>query len=479
MSKAMKKTISGFLLFVFFLTCSFGHPFKPRHFVLIDTDGGIDDMRAICMLLASHDTRVLGITVTSGVLSSGNAYVKVRSLLNTLRHEGIPVGITPSGIRGLDHEPAWKAVWGDEGSVNLSDAIPGQELIQWIFDHTSDPITFVCLGSLSAAETYHGLLPDFTRRIKTVLWSTGQINPPAGFNHELSPGSFDHLIQSGVPVEAVSGGSFPGNGYDKTMRSMIENLPSPYAKAFMNGFRIESPYRFRWFDEMVPVYLHYPGIFTTDTLGTVLFHSLADFSSFASLPGAFRAILNNETEVTNQVLKSIPAGPSAYMPDVQPMVTETIRKYGKDEWDAGVLANELHRHLGVYAIIGVKMGIRALEYFGAGIDELSIVSHAGLVPPYSCMIDGLQVSTGATLGHGLISVASGNPPEPVADFTYMGRTIRLSLEKETAKKIASEIRELNLIHGLDSEIYWELVRILAIKYWAQLDRHVVFEISQL
>ena len=61
--------------------------------MIVDTDGGIDDIRAITMLLASPDVRVLAITVSPGVLSAENAYLKVRSLLNSYFHEGIPVGI--------------------------------------------------------------------------------------------------------------------------------------------------------------------------------------------------------------------------------------------------------------------------------------------------------------------------------------------------------------------------------------------------
>ena len=30
----------------------------------------------------------------------------------------------------------------------------------------------------------------------------------------------------------------------------------------------------------------------------------------------------------------------------------------------------MHRHLGIYAVIGTKMGMRAREHFGAGIDEV-------------------------------------------------------------------------------------------------------------
>ncbi len=69
------------------------HPWKPGHYIIIDTDGGIDDMKAISMMLASPDVRVLAITVSPGALSADKAYIKVKSLLNSFYHEGIPVGV--------------------------------------------------------------------------------------------------------------------------------------------------------------------------------------------------------------------------------------------------------------------------------------------------------------------------------------------------------------------------------------------------
>jgi pyrimidine-specific ribonucleoside hydrolase len=154
-------------------------------------------------------------------------------------------------------------------------------------------------------------------------------------------------------------------------------------------------------------------------------------------------------------------------------------KYGHDEWTSGVMANEMHRHLGIYAIIGVKMGIRAREYFGAGVDEMSVISLAGMTPPFSCMNDGLQISTGATLGHGLIRIASDSLKLPVAEFTYLNRKIRISLKSEIRDKVEAEVKELSRIHGLDSDIYWDLVRNKAIRYWANYNRHEIFTIELL
>jgi pyrimidine-specific ribonucleoside hydrolase len=181
----------------------------------------------------------------------------------------------------------------------------------------------------------------------------------------------------------------------------------------------------------------------------------------------------------NQVIRIMPTDPEFYFQDVTPFVKDIIQKYGENEWTSGVLANELHRHLGVFAIIGVKMGIRAREYFDTGVDEFRALSHAGSVPPLSCMNDGLQVSTGATPGHGLLTVLNDSISMPVAEFTYMNNRIRLSLKPDIASKISKELKEINFVYGLDSNTYWELVRKNTLIYWKDLDRHDIFIIEKL
>ena len=189
-------------------------------------------------------------------------------------------------------------------------------------------------------------------------------------------------------------------------------------------------------------------------------------------------IIAGETVERNQVIRAMPTEPSFYFEDIAPYVKEIIQKYGMDEWTSGVLTNELHRHLGVYAIIGVKMGIRAREYFNTGVDEFKVTSFAGSTPPLSCMNDGLLVSTGATPGHGLLTVIN-EATAPAAEFTYMDRKIKLTLNSDIAKTIENELREINFVYGLDSDIYWELVRKNAIKYWLTFNRHDIFTIEEL
>ena len=116
------------------------------------------------------------------------------------------------------------------------------------------------------------------------------------------------------------------------------------------------------------------------------------------------------------IFNRFPQSPDLYAEDIKPIVAKTIERYGHDEWKAAVLVNEIHGHPCIYAIIGVKMGIKVLEYFGAKAGTVKIISSAGAVPPVSCMNDGLQVSTGATLGCGLIASPSGEVQRVLAIF---------------------------------------------------------------
>ncbi len=370
----MKRAILASALLFILISVS-AHPWKPRHYVIVDTDGGIDDQKALCMLLASPDVRVLGVTVSDGYHKSPEACKIVRTLLDSLWHEGLPLASGTENIR----------------------------LIEECLDGETSPVTFISLGSLKTAAEAMESAPSFKKKVKQIIWSNEGLPGGEGFNYKTDPEAAKKVLEGPVPVRVIGGG-----------------------------------------DEL---------------LNDVFFIEIS------------------QAVQRMQAIKALPADTSFYMADLQPYVKEIYDSYGKDEWVSGVIANELHRHLGVFAIIGVKMGIRAREYFCTGVDEMSVTSHAGSTPPLSCMNDGLQVSTGATPGHGLLTVSTDTPFMPAADFTHKGRTIRITLKEELAGKVSSELKEINFVYGLDSDIYWELVRQNSIKYWLQFDRHSIFDIE--
>lgn len=125
-----------------------------------------------------------------------------------------------------------------------------------------------------------------------------------------------------------------------------------------------------------------------------------------------------------------------------------------------------------------RWGLRR-ELFDADHDQLRVLSFAGTKPPYSCLNDGIQVSTGATLGMGMIRLASDSITQPAAIFTFQGRSVRLTLKQEYLKKLNDDIREGIVRFGLEDEGYWHLVRRNAVNYWLNWNRNEIFDVEEL
>jgi pyrimidine-specific ribonucleoside hydrolase len=122
------------------------------------------------------------------------------------------------------------------------------------------------------------------------------------------------------------------------------------------------------------------------------------------------------------------------------------------------------------------MGIYAREYFGIGTDLLEIGSYAGSIEPFSCLNDGLQVSTGATLGQGSIHLLNDTIARPQALFTYNNKSVLIKLKDIYLKEIKSVIAKGVKNYGLQDEDYWNLIRQTSIKYWLEWDRGKIFDL---
>ncbi len=442
----MRRIKLTILLFLFILPLA-AHPWKPRHYVIIDSDGGIDDLKAICMLLASPDVRVMGITVSDGFHSAPVAYENIRTMLDELYHEGLRVA--PPG-----------------------EAVP---LIEKLLSAEETPVQFLALGSLKTVADAMDGSPSFHKKVKELFWSNSGVPGKDGTNYKSAPAAAEQVLAGSLPVTVTGGG---GEGYyDSELLDAIGAIHTPYAVKIKEMISALASHSFAYtlFDEMIPVLLHYPELFSKpDKNEKVNYLTPADREGMKK---AVIKIVGGETVEQLQIFKVMPVDTAIYMTDIQSFINDIRVMHGEDEWTSGVLANELHRHLGVFAIIGVKMGIRAREYFCTGVDEMTVLSHAGDIQPLSCMNDGLMVSTGATPGHALFFVSPDEPYFAGADFILKERTIRITLKKELADKVASELKEINFIYGLDSDIYWELVRTNSIRYWLQFDRHEIFNIE--
>ncbi len=93
-------------------------------------------------------------------------------------------------------------------------------------------------------------------------------------------------------------------------------------------------------------------------------------------------------------------------------------------------AVRFHGHLGPYLVLGILMGqyalrrLKAKKYFGIEVRVKGVFKK-----PMSCLIDGLQLSTGATFGKGNIKKLNGR------DIRVIFRNLR------DKKKIVLSLRE--------------------------------------
>ncbi len=175
-------------------------------------------------------------------------------------------------------------------------------------------------------------------------------------------------------------------------------------------------------------------------------------------------------------LRSFDLPLNLYADDVRDMAGICIERYGLREWRLAVLTSEIHGHLGIYAVLGAKMGLLARERFEAeGLrGDCSVLSFAGNRPPVSCLNDGLQVSTGASLGHGLIAVSDEPEKRVEARFRLGDRAFGLRLRPDLEAQVRDDIARGVAQYG-HAPAYWQYVRGLALRYWRDWNRRSIFE----
>ncbi len=179
------------------------------------------------------------------------------------------------------------------------------------------------------------------------------------------------------------------------------------------------------------------------------------------------------------VFEQFPSEPGLFRGDLGPLVQEIIARHGLEEWRICVLTNEMHHHLGIYSIVGAKMGLKAREVLGAPLGSLRVTSFAGSQPPVSCFNDGLQLSTGATLGHGNIEVVTADPVRVEAHFRTDDGGVKMQLKAEFQRSVHSDVACAVEEHGDLTPAYFARVRGLALRCWLEWSRDELFLVAPL
>jgi inosine-uridine nucleoside N-ribohydrolase/formylmethanofuran dehydrogenase subunit E len=462
-------------------------PVKSTHTVIIDTDGAIDDMRAISLLLARPEVTIKAILTTDGSLPPDESARNIRSLLHEFNYDSIPVA-AGNKLKGVN--PPWrqfnrKISWGE----NINNQVCSLHAVDCLIEklkNADEKLIIVCLGPLTnVADLIKNDAASLTK-IERVIWYSQSVQPLQGFNYECDKENADIVFQSGIRIDVISNLEKEDALFDTSLYMISSQSDTRLANILFNVntqpvvFEKLKQNHFRLCDDLVALYITNPELFD---INTMIYKVNVRYNQDYNAEGVKEAmgdmIKGTYVSEHNVVFNSFPVQREMFNYDVRPIIDSAIARYGHDEWKASVMTDEFHGHLGVFSIVGAKMGIKARELFGVGPDMLEVTTYAGTKPPYSCLNDGIQVSTGATLGMGLIHLAVDTITQPSAVFTYKNRSIRISLKQEYLERIDADINEGIVKFGLMDDGYWKLIRRNALKYWVEWDRNIIFDIAEI
>ena len=99
-------------------------------------------------------------------------------------------------------------------------------------------------------------------------------------------------------------------------------------------------------------------------------------------------------------------------------------------------AVKFHGHLGPYLVLGLRMGMAAIRILKPhGLHELSVKVWTKITPPESCLVDGIQVSSGCTLGKANTSVKDSR--RIGAEFRKADRRVVIRLSEKSKRTLGS------------------------------------------
>lgn len=110
-------------------------------------------------------------------------------------------------------------------------------------------------------------------------------------------------------------------------------------------------------------------------------------------------------------------------------------------------AIEFHGHDGPFMTIGLRMGLTALNMLECkGWFDLNCEVMLNWAPPDSCVIDGIQSSTGCTMGKKNIKITE--KPGVKAVFTSGGKSLQIKLKQEVIDRIKNNMTNEDIPHEM-------------------------------
>ncbi|MGB6031466.1 MAG: nucleoside hydrolase [Bacteroidota bacterium] len=405
---------------------------SPRS-VLVDTDMGLDDMRAIMALLADTSLEVNGIMTIEGSATLGEGTDNLIGMLETHHIGSVPV------IAGTEYpdlpDPAWRV----SANTLLGERFPPPREIspstlsnEWI-DRQGKMRDIVAIGPLgNLARIFDPAHRRLTSRARVWIPARVKGDVVADWNLSYDEQATRSIFESGRAIFIVDVPPISPEETHSLLSSVKGNTTAAEWIREVSSRGIANGHEMQLFDEFVVVGLTSPDLITV---------SDESYAVRFAADGTLR--LQQDTEGNIRLVK---------ISDIDRALTTL-----KALWERGPISDHriqhktvippeeylraFHGHLGPYVVLGYRMGSEALvELRSDGHFGLSAEVHSILKPPQSCLIDGVQLGSGCTLGKRNISIRANKGAAWALFTSENGETITIRLRSEIPGLVADLVR---------------------------------------
>ena len=118
-------------------------------------------------------------------------------------------------------------------------------------------------------------------------------------------------------------------------------------------------------------------------------------------------------------------------------------------------ARKLHGHVGPFLVIGLKMGAAAKKALNLSDTECTLLTAEVAVPlhpPFSCLLDGIQVSTTCTIGNQRLQVKNSKTIQATFTRQKDAKKVKITLTQHLSEQLEQKQKQNQLTEELALEI---------------------------
>jgi len=118
-------------------------------------------------------------------------------------------------------------------------------------------------------------------------------------------------------------------------------------------------------------------------------------------------------------------------------------------------ARKLHGHVGPYLVIGLKMGAAAKKALNISDTECTLLTAEVAVPlhpPFSCLLDGIQVSTTCTIGNQRLKIKNSKTIQATFTRQKDAKKVKITLTQHLSEQLEQKQKQNQLTEELALEI---------------------------